>query len=116
FFTDRGRVFPLKVHEVPDAGRTAKGIPLINVVDIAQGELVTAIIATESFEKESLIMATKKGEVKRTMLSEFAAVRRNGLIAMDLEAGDELISDRNARDHGELLIDTARGPPIRLGV
>jgi DNA gyrase subunit A len=116
FFTDRGRVFPLKVHEVPDAGRTAKGIPLINVVDIAQGELVTAIIATDSFEKECLIMATKKGEVKRTRLSEFAAVRRNGLIAMDLEDGDELIAARMARSTDDLLIVTAGGQTIRFGV
>ena len=116
FFTDRGRVFPLRVHEVPDAARTAKGIPLINVVDIAQGELVTAIIATDSFDKECLIMATKRGEVKRTPLAEFSTVRRNGLIAMNLEGGDELISARTARSSDELLIVTAQGQAIRFPV
>ncbi len=116
FFTDRGRVFPLKVHEVPDAGRTAKGIPLINLVDIAQGELVTAIVATESFDKDCLLMATRRGEVKRTPLSEFASIRRNGLIAMDLEEGDELISARMARSTDEVIMVTAHGQTIRFKV
>ncbi|MBI2760877.1 MAG: DNA gyrase subunit A [Chloroflexi bacterium] len=116
FFTDRGRVFPLKVFEVPDASRTAKGIPLINVVDIAQGEQVTAIVATESFEKECLILATKMGEVKRTVLSEFAQIRRNGLIAMGMEDGDELVAARMARATDDILIASANGQTIRFGV
>jgi DNA gyrase subunit A len=116
FFTDRGRAFPLKVFEVPDASRTAKGIPLINVVDIAQGELVTAIIATQSFDKDCLVLGTKLGEVKRTQLSSFAEIRRNGLIAMDLEEGDELISARMARSNDDLLMVTAEGQTIRFHV
>ncbi len=116
FFTDRGRVFPLKVYEVPDASRTAKGIALINVVDIAQGEQVTAIVTTESFEKDCLVLATKMGEVKRTPLSEFAAVRRNGLIAMNLEDKDELISARMARSSEDVLIVTTGGQTIRFHV
>jgi DNA gyrase subunit A len=116
FFTDRGRVFPLKVFEVPDASRTARGIPLINVVDIAQGELVTAIVATASFDRDCLVLATRRGEVKRTPLSEFASVRRNGLIAMSLEEGDELVSARMARSTDELIMVTARGQAIRFGV
>ncbi|MFN8558010.1 MAG: DNA gyrase subunit A [Dehalococcoidia bacterium] len=116
FFTDRGRVFPLKVHEVPDAARTAKGIPLINVVDIAQGELVTAIIATMSFDNDCLVMATRHGEVKRTRLSDFEAVRRNGLIAMNLENGDELIAARMTDESDDLILVTASGQTIRFPV
>jgi DNA gyrase subunit A len=115
-FTDRGRVFSLKIHEVPDAGRTAKGIPLINVVDIAQGELVTAFVATRAFEHDCLIMGTKMGEVKRTRLSEFAQVRRNGLIAMNLESGDELISARLARSTDDILMVSAQGQSVRFKV
>jgi DNA gyrase subunit A len=116
FFTDRGRVFQTKIHELPDAGRTAKGIPLINVVDIQQGELVTALVVTRTFEKDCLIMATKAGEVKRTRLQEFAQVRRNGLIAMDLEAGDELISARLARSTDDVLMVSAQGQAVRFKV
>jgi DNA gyrase subunit A len=116
FFTDRGRVFPLKVFEVPDAGRTAKGIPLINVVDIAQGELVTAIIATAAFDNECLVMATRNGEVKRTQLREFAQIRRNGLIAMDLEARDELISARLAGGSDDIIMVSSSGQAIRFNV
>ncbi|MGH2586754.1 MAG: DNA gyrase C-terminal beta-propeller domain-containing protein, partial [Dehalococcoidia bacterium] len=115
-FTDRGRVFALKIHEVPDAGRTAKGIPLINVVDIAQGELVTALVATRAFEQDCLIMGTKLGEVKRTRLTEFAQVRRNGLNAMDLEDGDELISARLARSTDDILMVSAKGQSVRFKV
>jgi DNA gyrase subunit A len=115
-FTDRGRVFALKVYEVPDASRTAKGIPLINVVDIQQGELVTAFIATRAFEQDCLIMGTKSGEVKRTRLSEFAQVRRNGLNAMNLESGDELISARLARSTDDILMVSAQGQAVRFKV
>jgi DNA gyrase subunit A len=116
FFTDRGRVFPLKVFDVPDAGRTAKGIPLINVVDIAQGELVTALVATAAFEHDCLIMATKMGEVKRTQLKEFVQIRRNGLNAMDLEQGDELISARLARSTDDIIMVSAQGQAVRFKV
>ncbi len=116
FFTDRGRVFPLRVHEVPDAGRTAKGIPLINVVDIEQGELVTAIIATSNFEGDCLVLGTKLGEIKRTRLAEFEQVRRQGLIAMNLESGDELISARMAKSVDDVLMTTAQGQTIRFKV
>ena len=115
-FTDRGRVFGLKVHEVPDAGRVARGTPLINVVDIQQGELVTAIVATESFDKDCLVVATKRGEVKRTNLSEFEQIRRNGLIAMSLEDGDELISARMAHSNDEVMLVTSGGQAIRFAV
>jgi DNA gyrase subunit A len=116
FFTDRGKVFQLKAHEIPDASRQAKGLPLINLIDISQGELVTALIATAAFEGDSLLLATKMGEIKRTPLRDFESVRRNGLIAMDLEAGDALVSVRMANSSDELVIATAEGQAMRFPV
>ena len=116
FFTERGRVFHLKTHEVPDASRQAKGIPLINLIDIEQNERITAVVAISSFEKDTLLLATKRGEVKRTPLSEFSSVRRNGLFAMNLEAGDELIAAKIARAEDSLVLVTAQGQSIRFAV
>lgn len=116
FFTDRGRVFPLKVHEAPEAGRTAKGVALINVVDMDQGEVVTAVIATSDFESDCLVLATKLGEVKRTRLSEFSQVRRAGLIAMNLEPGDELIAARLTHSSDDVIMISAQGQAMRFAV
>jgi DNA gyrase subunit A len=116
FFTERGKVFQLKAHEIPDATRQAKGIPLINLIDIEQNELVTAVVAAASFEQDSLLLATKRGEIKRTPLSEFSAVRRNGLIAMDLEQGDELISAKLARAEDDVILVTKDGMCNRFTV
>src|SRR5262249_33187689 len=114
FFTDRGKVFQLKAHEIPDASRTARGLPLINLIDIQQTELVTAVIATASFEGECLLLATKNGEVKRTALSEFEIVRRDGKVAMDLSAGDSLVAAKMAKHADELVLATAEGQSIRF--
>jgi len=112
FFTDRGKVFQLRAHEIPDASRTAKGLPLINLIDILQGELVTAVIATATFEGDCLLLATKRGEVKRTPLKDFESVRRNGLIAMNLEQGDALVSVKMANSADGLVLATADGQCI----
>jgi len=112
FFTDRGKVFQLRAHEIPDASRTAKGLPLINLIDILQGELVTAVIATATFEGDCLLLATKRGEVKRTPLKDFESVRRNGLIAMNLEQGDALVSVKMANSADDLVLATADGQCI----
>jgi DNA gyrase subunit A len=116
FFTERGRVFQLKAHEIPDANRQAKGIPLINLIDIEQNELITAVVAASNFDQDSLLLATKLGEIKRTPLSEFAAVRRNGLIAMNLEPGDELIGAKLARADDDVVLVTAGGMANRFAV
>jgi len=116
FFTERGRVFQLKAHEIPDATRQAKGIPLINLIDIDQDEMVTAVVAAAAFDQDSLLMATKLGEIKRTPLSEFAAVRRNGLIAMNLEPSDELISAKLARAIDHVVLITREGQCNRFAV
>ena len=116
FFTDRGRVFSLRVHEVPDASRIARGIPLINLVAQDQEERVTAIVATPGFTNDVMLLITKMGEIKKTALSDFAVVRRSGLIAMGLDAGDELIAARLANEADDVLLITTRGQAIRFPV
>ncbi len=116
FFTDRGRVFQLRSHEVPDSSRQARGTPLVNLIEIDNGELVTAVVATASFDKDFMLLATKKGEVKKTPLPEFASVRRAGLIAMDLEDGDELVFARLAHETDDVLMVSALGKAVRFTV
>jgi DNA gyrase subunit A len=116
FFTDRGRVFQLKAYEVPDASRQARGIPLINLIDVDQQEQVTAVVAASQFDKDCMVLATKLGEIKKTPLSEFASVRRAGLIAMDLEPKDELVTAKLARDQDELVVVTSDGKALRYSV
>ena len=92
-FTNRGKIFSIRCHEIPcDLLRTAKGIAIINLVPLAENEKITSMLALSEFREDtSLIMATSSGEVKRTRVSDFAAVRSSGLIAMDLPKSDELI-------------------------
>ncbi len=86
FFTDRGKVYQLKAHEVPDASRTAKGLPLVNLISLEPGEQVTSVLAVPDFDKaQYLIMATLRGKIKRTLLKEYSQVRSNGLIAIGLK-------------------------------
>ncbi len=117
FFTDRGRVFQLKAYELPDVSRTAKGEHLINLISIEQREQITAIVAVPKGSSHDLmIVATKKGEVKKTSMSEFEVVRRQGLIAMNLEEDDELIGAKMARTGDDVLLVTALGQAIRFCV
>ena len=116
FFTDRGRVFQLRAHEVPDSSRQARGTPLVNLIDIETNELVTAVVATTSFDKDFMLLATKRGEVKKTPLREFESVRRAGLIAMDLEPGDELVFARLAKDDDDVVLVSTLGKAMRFRV
>ena len=116
FFTDRGRVFQLRAFDVPDASRQARGIPLINLIDINQQEQITAVVTTRDFSKDVMVMATAQGEVKKTALSEFASVRRAGLIAMDLESSDVLVSAKLAHEKDDALIITTDGQSVRFPV
>jgi len=117
FFTDRGRVFQLKVYDLPEVSRTAKGEHLINLISIEQRERVTAIVyVPKGVSRDFMIVATKKGEVKKTAMDEFEVVRRSGLIAMDLEEDDELIGAKLARADDDALMITAQGKAIRFTV
>jgi DNA gyrase subunit A len=116
FFTDRGRVFQLRAHDVPDSSRQARGLPLVNLIEIDTTELVTAVVATQSFDSDFMLLATKRGEIKKTPLSEFESVRRAGLIAMGLEQGDELVFARLARDDDEVVMVSSQGKAIRFAV
>jgi DNA gyrase subunit A len=115
FFTDRGKVYQLKTHEVPDASRTAKGLPLVNLISLEPGEQVTSVLAVPDFdEAEYLIMATVRGKIKRTILKEYSQVRSNGLIAIGLEEGDLLGWVAMTHGHEDVLMTTARGQTIRF--
>ncbi|NQT30735.1 MAG: DNA gyrase subunit A [Deltaproteobacteria bacterium] len=118
FFTNRGRVFHLKCYEIPaDSTRTAKGIALINLFSITENERVTAMVALPDFKPGVyLLMATSGGEIKKTMVDKFAAVRSSGLIAMDMEPGDELVAARLATDKDDVMLASEGGQSIRFAI
>ncbi len=117
FFTDRGRVFRLRVFELPDVSRTAKGEHIINLISIEQRERVTAMVyVPKGVSRDYMIVATKNGEVKKTAMDEFEVVRRSGLIAMNLEDDDELIGAKLAHADDDVLMISARGKAIRFTV
>jgi DNA gyrase subunit A len=116
FFTDRGRVFQLRAHEIPDSSRQARGTPLVNLIEIEPGELVTAVVGTESYNQDFMLVATKMGEIKKTPLREFESVRRAGLIAMNIESGDSLIFAHLAREDDEVILVSSQGKAIRFSV
>jgi DNA gyrase subunit A len=117
FFTDKGKVFYLKCHEVPIGSRISKGLAIINLLSITEGERVTAMINTTGLMKNTyMVMATKMGEIKKTAVDNFAQVRSSGLIAMDLAPNDELVSVSLATDKDEVLIVTRKGQSIRFEV
>ncbi|HBV93613.1 MAG TPA: DNA gyrase subunit A [Chloroflexi bacterium] len=115
FFTNRGRVFRLRTHEIPDVKRQAKGIPVINLIEIDQGERITALISVEGFSDEQyLVMVTRLGQIKKTPSAAYSAVRRNGLIAINLQEGDELDWVRISTGGDELLVVTRQGKGVRF--
>ena len=115
FFTNRGRVYRLRTHEIPDVKRQAKGLPVINLIDLDQGERVTALIDMEEFsDSQYLVMVTKLGQIKKTPAAAYSAVRRNGLIAINLQSPDELNWVRRSSGGNELLVVTRRGKGSRF--
>jgi DNA gyrase subunit A len=117
FFTNRGRVHWLKVHELPQMGRAARGKALVNVLQLADGENVQTMLPVRSFEgveNDSLLFCTKGGVVKKTSLSAFANPRRGGIIAINLAADDELISVGRTSQQNEVIIATRLGKSIRF--
>ncbi len=115
FFTNQGRCYSLKAHEVPDASRTAKGTPIVNLLTLQPDEVVTTPMAVKDFSGgRYLVLATRKGKIKRTPLSQFAQVRANGLIAVGIEEGDELAWVRMSSGEQDVIIVTAQGKSIRF--
>jgi DNA gyrase subunit A len=115
FFTNKGKVYRSKGYEIPEYSRTAKGIPIINLLGIEKGEWVNAIIPVEEFGDDwFLFFTTKEGISKRSPLTSFANIRNNGLIALSLREGDELISVRLTDGTKHMIIGTQKGMLIRF--
>ncbi len=117
FFTNRGRVFITKVHTLPDASRQAKGLPIINLpgVQVEQREYVSAIISLPQFEPgHYLVMATRKGMIKKTSLEDYAKIRANGLIAINLIDGDELQWVGLSDGQNDIIVATRKGQAARF--
>lgn len=115
FFSNQGRVYRLKAYEIPEAGRTAKGTNLINLLQLNQGDKIQAIITLKEFNADSyLIMGTKKGVIKKTSLDQYSSIRKSGLNAIHLKDDDELIDVRMTTGNSEILIVTKQGYAIRF--
>ena len=118
FFTNRGKVYSLKCHEIPvDSSRIARGTAVVNLFPIAEREKVTAIVAVTDFSPETyLLLATVKGEIKKTAVDHFAVVRSSGLIAMDLAEGDEQVDACLTMDEDDVILVTRKGQSIKFPV
>jgi DNA gyrase subunit A len=117
FFTDRGYVYKLKAYEIPEAGRTARGIAIVNLLPLSPGEKVTTVIPIKDFgEARYMFFTTRFGTVKKTLLSEYGSSRKAGLIAIGLKPDDELIAVSVVDRHDEIIIGTKNGMSIRFSV
>ena len=115
FFTNKGRVYRQKGYEIPEAGRTAKGTALINLLPIEQGEKITAVIPVKEFKTEQyMFMATDKGTVKKTNLEDFNSARKVGLIAITLDENEQLIGVELTDGNSEIILATRNGIAIRF--
>lgn len=114
FFSNFGRVYCLKVHQIPEAGRLSKGKAIVNLLPLQEGEKITTALVCKDLEEGYLTMFTKNGLVKKTSLDEFRNIRNRGVIAIDLEENDELISVRKTTGHSHLIIATNQGMSIRF--
>ena len=114
--TDNGKAYRLKVHDIPEAGRQAKGTAIVNLLSLTGEDRVTAIIPIKDFEREDqfLFMATRQGVVKKTVLSDFANIRNNGIKAINLDEDDHLIGVQLTNGQEEIILSTARGAAIRF--
>ena len=115
FFSNKGKVYRAKGYEIPEFGRTAKGIPIINLLEVEKGEWINAIIPVSEFDEDSyLFFTTRHGVSKRTSLSQFANIRNNGLIALSLRDEDELMAVRLTNGEKQIIIGTKKGMLIRF--
>ena len=117
FFTNRGRVFRLKAYKIPEASRTARGTAIVNLIQLAGDEKITSTIALREEnveENEYLFMVTKTGTVKKTRVTDFENINKNGLIAVNLKDGDELITVKKVTDEDDILLFTKFGQSCRF--
>ena len=117
FFSSKGIVYSLNVYDFPEGGRQSKGLPIVNVLPIEQGEKITAVVPVSNFSHDmNLIMLTQKGYIKRIELDNFASIRRSGIIAISLEEGDKLNWVKLANPNDEIIIGTSCGMAIRFPI
>ena len=115
FFTNTGKVYRIKAYEIPEAGRTARGTAIINLLQLLPGEKITAVIPVREYKDDHfLFMATKNGIVKKTPVTEYANVRRKGLAAINLREGDELIEVKMTDNSKDMILVTKYGQCIRF--
>ncbi|MBE7519020.1 MAG: DNA gyrase subunit A [Thermoflexaceae bacterium] len=116
FFTDHGKVYHLRAFDVPDTKKQAKGLPVVNLIQVAPGERVTTILVVKDYDRDFILLATRMGEIKKTLLKDFEVVRRDGKIAMTLEDGDQLIAARLATNETNVILVTSEGQAIRFKI
>ena len=117
FFSSKGIVYSLNVYDFPEGGRQSKGLPIVNVLPIEQGEKITAVVPVSNFSHDlNLIMLTQKGYIKRIELDNFASIRRSGIIAISLEENDKLNWVKLANPNDEIIIGTSCGMAIRFPI
>ncbi len=115
FFTNTGRAYKIKCYNIPEASRTAKGTAIVNLLQLAGGEKITAVFPVDNdTEGEYLVLATKDGVIKKTPMSDFDNIRKGGIIAQNLRDGDELISVLLSKGDDDLLIGTREGKCLRF--
>jgi len=116
FFTNKGRVYRLKGYEIPEYGRTAKGLPVVNLLKLDEGESIQTIINVESERSDDayIFFTTRAGIVKRTSVKEFANIRQNGLKALNLKDEDELINVLLTQEDTDIIIGTKLGYAVRF--
>jgi len=115
FFTSKGKVYKLKAYEIPESGRTSKGINLVNLIPVDQDESIQAVISIRDMETEGyLIFATKSGIIKKTTLHDYSNIRKNGLIALNLNEGDSLLNVKFTRGDADLILVTKDGFAIKF--
>ena len=115
FFTNTGRVYRIKAYEIPEAGRTARGTAIVNLLQLQAGEKITAVVPMKEYDEDKfLLMATKGGMVKKTPMNEYENVRKNGLQAIILKDGDELIEVKATDNTEDVFLVTKKGMCIRF--
>jgi DNA gyrase subunit A len=115
FFTDKGKCYWLKVHEIPEGGRATKGRSILNLIEKEKEEKITAFVAVKEFTDDKFIlMVTEKGTIKKTVLTAYSNIRRGGILAINLAAGDKLVEAKLSDGNNDVIIGTRNGMAIRF--